>query len=88
MLHQRSATERAVPGARGVGEEGGAAQGGGSTVRGPVDRGRPRRAGPAGPRRDRRANAGVGAALERQGQNQFSLPALTGIFLQNLNCSA
>jgi hypothetical protein len=82
MLHRRSATGRAARGARGVGEEGGAAQGGGSTVCGPADRGRPRRAGPVGPRRDRRANAGVGAALECLGQNQFSLPALTGIFLQ------
>jgi hypothetical protein len=55
---------------------------GGPTARGSADRGRPRRAGPARPRRGRRANAGVGAALERQGQNQFSLPLLTGIFLQ------
>jgi hypothetical protein len=53
---------------------------GGATARELADRGRPRRAGPARPRRGRRANADVGAALERQGQNQFSLPVLTEIF--------
>jgi hypothetical protein len=55
---------------------------GGSTARGSADRGQPRRAGPAGPRHGRHANAGAGAALERQGHNPFNLPTLTGIFLQ------
>jgi hypothetical protein len=59
-------TARATRGARGVGEEGGAAQGG-PTARRPTDRIRPRRAGPAGPGRGRRANAGAGTGLERQG---------------------
>jgi hypothetical protein len=59
--------------------------GGGSMAQGPVDGGRPRRAGPVWPRSGRRANAGVDAALERQGQNQFSLHALTGIFLQKFD---
>jgi hypothetical protein len=43
------AMAHAARGARGVGKEGGAAQGG-PTARGPADQGRPQRAGPAEPR--------------------------------------
>jgi hypothetical protein len=61
----RVATTRATGGARRRGVDGGVAQGAGSMVRGPADRGQPRCAGPAGPRRERRATPARARALER-----------------------
>jgi hypothetical protein len=81
------ATTRVTRGARRRGVVGGAAQGAGSTVRGPADRGQPRRAGPVGPCHERRANAGASTALERQGQNSSNWHALTLFFSKKLNCS-